>query len=117
MQEKFSTVNSVCRSTHNSIPGVAKVLQHFLLNGEIPQFRWEAARSLGQIATKAAEECLGMAKNDSDDRVRAMLDLSMAHIHNPVHKTNKETGIDVKLQDNCYQKNAESGFGQRALPV
>jgi FOG: HEAT repeat len=94
-----------------------QVLKHFLVNGEIPQFRWEAARSLGQIATKAAEECLKMAKSDSDDRVRAMLDLSMAHIHDSVHKTNKETDIDVKLQDNCNQKNVESGFSQRALPV
>lgn len=58
-----------------------QVLQHFLMNSDIPQFRWEAARSLGQIATKAAEEYLEMAKQDSDDQVRVMVELSLKHIN------------------------------------
>jgi HEAT repeat protein len=58
-----------------------KVLKHFLLNGNRPQFRWEAARSLGQIATKEAEEHLEMAKNDSNDKVRAMVQLALKHVH------------------------------------
>ncbi len=62
-------------------PRTYQVLKHFLLNGAIPQFRWEAARSLGKMTTKTAEECLAMAKNDSDEKVRTMVQLSLKHIH------------------------------------
>ncbi len=62
-------------------PRTLQILQHFLLSSDIPPFRWEAARSLGQIATKAAEKYLETAKNDSDDKVRAMVQLSLKHIH------------------------------------
>lgn len=67
-------------------PRTYQVLKHFLLNGAIPQFRFEAARSLGQIGTKTAEEHLEMVLNDSDDKVRTMVKSSLQHIHNLRHK-------------------------------
>ncbi|HBF37285.1 MAG TPA: hypothetical protein DDW50_08180 [Firmicutes bacterium] len=57
-----------------------QVLQHFLLESGIPQHRWEAARSLGQIATENATECLTMAQSDVDPRVRAMVGLALTHV-------------------------------------
>ncbi len=67
-------------------PRTHQLLKHILLNGDIPQYRWEAARSLGQIGTKTAEEYLEMVMNDSDDKVRTMVKLSLQHIHNSNHK-------------------------------
>lgn len=61
-------------------PQTHQVLQHFLQNGDIPQFRWEAARSLGQMITETAEEYLEMVKNDSNDKVRTMVQSSLKHL-------------------------------------
>jgi HEAT repeat protein len=66
-----------------------QILRDFLFNSDIPQHRFEAARSLGQIATKAAEEYLQMAKNDTDDKVRVMAQLSLKHIHDSHLKGNR----------------------------
>jgi len=60
------------------------VLQHFLFESDIPQHRWEAARSLGQIATKTTIEYLEMARSDADQRVRAMAGLALAHVTSTV---------------------------------
>jgi HEAT repeat protein len=57
------------------------VLRHFLLDSDIPQHRWEAARSLSQIATETAMEYLKMAQYDPHAQVRAMVELSLKHIH------------------------------------
>ncbi len=62
-------------------PRTYQILKHFLLNGAMPQFRFEAARSMGQIGTKTAEEHLEMVRNDSDDKVRTMVQLSLKHIY------------------------------------
>jgi HEAT repeat protein len=57
-----------------------QVLKDFLSNSEIPQYRFEAARSLGQIASEETAGYLKMAENDNDAQVRAMVKLSLKHI-------------------------------------
>ncbi|HBE77801.1 MAG TPA: hypothetical protein DDW65_08445 [Firmicutes bacterium] len=57
-----------------------QVLERFLLDSDVPQHRWEAARSLGQIATKEAAEYLEMAKKDQQDQVREMVESALGYI-------------------------------------
>jgi HEAT repeat protein len=57
-----------------------EVLHHFLFESGIPQYRWEAARSLGQIATEKAAEYLKMAREDHHAQVRAMVEISLEHL-------------------------------------
>lgn len=58
-----------------------ELLQETLLTGELPQHRWEAARSLGQIGTLEAEKILQSAQNEQHALVKEMLRRSLEHIN------------------------------------
>jgi HEAT repeat protein len=58
-----------------------QVLRSFLFDSPIPQHRWEAARSLGQIGTETAVNYLQKALSDPHQQVRKMAELAINHIN------------------------------------
>jgi HEAT repeat protein len=69
-----------------SIPEAVEALRKYLLQSDLPEHRWEAARSLGQIATLAAEEYLKIALRDDNVKVREMVQLSLKHFRDKSSK-------------------------------
>jgi HEAT repeat protein len=55
-------------------------LKEVLLTSPLPQHRWEAARSLGQIGTHRAQEVLHLATHDQHPLVADMVQRSLHHI-------------------------------------
>jgi HEAT repeat protein len=59
---------------------VLQVLRSFLFDSPLPQHRWEAARSLGQIGTETAVNYL-QALSDPHQQVQKMAELAIKHIN------------------------------------
>jgi hypothetical protein len=56
-----------------------EILQEYFLNSNLPELRWEAARSLGQLK---AEQILMQGLNDPHIKVREMVKLSLGFARN-----------------------------------
>lgn len=94
-QQAFETLIMLCKKYHNhpviqwklirafqAFPRTDTVeyLKEVLMTSHVPQHRWEAARSLGQIGTTQAENCLKSAKKEEHRLVKEMIQRSLEHI-------------------------------------
>lgn len=68
-------------------PEAVEVLKDYLLHSNLPEHRWEAARSLGQIVTLDAEKNLKFALQDDNSKVKEMVKMSLQHIRDKSYKT------------------------------
>jgi len=60
-----------------NLPKGTKILEEYFIQSAVPQLRWEAARSLGQLNE---EKILKKGLNDSNPLVKKMVELGLKHI-------------------------------------